>query len=437
MRIDMNNPSNLYLYSQVLVFKTDISREDAIFENSPTSEQRTLQAIAHQLDLDYEYSKASRTVRISRPEASEPVEFTNSEFPGAQNIQFLAGSMVPNQMELGFGNNSHQDRSTLDNQQYISSSMNSDTLSPSTIPSSIFDSAFSVDLYSPPPKITNSCPNSPVSSLGQVDEEPPLLELSPQTPEVVAPVKRKLSGSGNSSRSYIPKRRWNVWPLGSRKTADVDASNNDSIPENPIVYSCGSCQRSFSREENLKVHERSHVATKVTKQKPFQCPDCSQAFSRRELVLRHQQRIHSAPLYPPVAMNVRKDQRCGSSPGVRRRRGLPSIPGTGPFSPSALSSPAEETDLTSELLSTPQPSYYNQTASKPSSTYSGHSERGASKQESIFSRESSTQSQGGSGYQEIIFDSNSVYSSSSGRRGPLSDWARAGANAVKKVGACW
>jgi hypothetical protein len=94
--------------------------------------------------------------------------------------------------------------------------------------------------------------------------------------------------------------------------------------------------------------------------------------------------------------------------------------------------------LTSKMLSTPQPSYYNQTASKPSSTYSGHSERGASKQESIFSRRSSTFSQGASGYQEIVFDSNSVYSgSSAGRRGPLSDWARAGANAVKKVGACW
>ncbi|PVH83660.1 hypothetical protein DL98DRAFT_110572 [Cadophora sp. DSE1049] len=49
-------------------------------------------------------------------------------------------------------------------------------------------------------------------------------------------------------------------------------------------------------------------------------------------------------------------------------------------------------------------------------------------------------------YQEIVFDSNSVHSGgsnnsaasgASGRRGPLSEWARAGMNAVKKIGACW
>lgn len=49
-----------------------------------------------------------------------------------------------------------------------------------------------------------------------------------------------------------------------------------------------------------------------------------------------------------------------------------------------------------------------------------------------------------SAYEENAFDSNSVHSGSqasvgsgaSGRRGPLSDWARAGMNTVKRVGAC-
>jgi uncharacterized Zn-finger protein len=429
----MNNPSNLYLYSQVLVFKTDISREDVTFESSPPSEQRSLQAIAHQLGLDYEYSKASRTVRISRPEPSDPLEFVNPEFHGTGNIQPFAASGVPSQMDLGSDNNCHQNMSALDNPQLNPPSVDSSMMSPSPIPSSIFDSAFSVDLYSSNSNITYSCPASPVSSLGQVDEEPPPLELSLELPEAATPIKRKHSGSGNSSRSYIPKRPWNVWRLGSRKTAGADSANNDSIPKDQIVYSCRSCPKSFSRREHLEIHERSHA-----KQKPFQCPDCSRAFARRDPLLRHQQRIHSVPLYPPVTMSVRKDQKRGSSPGVRHRRGLSSIPGTGPFSPSALSSPAEEIDLTPEMLTTPQPTYYTQTASKPSSTYSRHSERGASKQESIYSRRSSTLSQGASGYQEIVFDSNSVYSNSSaGRRGPLSDWARASANAVKKVGACW
>jgi hypothetical protein len=52
------------------------------------------------------------------------------------------------------------------------------------------------------------------------------------------------------------------------------------------------------------------------------------------------------------------------------------------------------------------------------------------------------------GYEEIVFDSRSDRSGgqtsvrsnascASGRRGPLNEWARAGMNAVKQVGACW
>lgn len=60
------------------------------------------------------------------------------------------------------------------------------------------------------------------------------------------------------------------------------------------------------------------------------------------------------------------------------------------------------------------------------------------------SRHSSIHSASGSGYCEIVFDSNSVHSdrsqtsSSSGRRGPLSEKAKAGMKALKEVGnACW
>ena len=66
-----------------------------------------------------------------------------------------------------------------------------------------------------------------------------------------------------------------------------------------------------------------------------------------------------------------------------------------------------------------------------------------------YSRATSVHSGASSGYQEIVFDSKSVNSvgsnasaasaasATSGRRGPLTDWARAKMNAVKKVGACW
>jgi hypothetical protein len=72
------------------------------------------------------------------------------------------------------------------------------------------------------------------------------------------------------------------------------------------------------------------------------------------------------------------------------------------------------------------------------------SERGRTRFGSSRDRGQSADSRASSGYSEIIFDSNSVHSressagsATSGRRGPLSDLARAGINALKKVGACW
>jgi hypothetical protein len=50
---------------------------------------------------------------------------------------------------------------------------------------------------------------------------------------------------------------------------------------------CGICGRSFARLEHLKRHERSH-----TKEKPFECPECTRCFARRDLLLRHQQKLH-------------------------------------------------------------------------------------------------------------------------------------------------
>ena len=69
----------------------------------------------------------------------------------------------------------------------------------------------------------------------------------------------------------------------------------------------------------------------------------------------------------------------------------------------------------------------------------------------LFPRILSTCSTTSSEYQEFVFDSRSEHSVShtslpsvdpnpsrvSGRRGPLSEWARVGMNAVKKKGACW
>ncbi|CCG84530.1 protein of unknown function [Taphrina deformans PYCC 5710] len=61
-------------------------------------------------------------------------------------------------------------------------------------------------------------------------------------------------------------------------------------------YVCLTCTRPFARLEHLKRHERSH-----TKEKPFCCDQagdiigCGRRFARRDLLLRHQQKIHLFP----------------------------------------------------------------------------------------------------------------------------------------------
>jgi hypothetical protein len=63
----MNDPTTLAFYSQILLFKNDTSKEDLKFHHNSSEEQRLLQSLAHKLDLEYEYTISSRTVRICRP----------------------------------------------------------------------------------------------------------------------------------------------------------------------------------------------------------------------------------------------------------------------------------------------------------------------------------------------------------------------------------
>ncbi|KAH8662795.1 hypothetical protein BGZ61DRAFT_499413 [Ilyonectria robusta] len=59
-------------------------------------------------------------------------------------------------------------------------------------------------------------------------------------------------------------------------------------------------------------HERCH-----TKEKPFECPECAQCFSRRDLLLRHEQKLHqtSTPLSRP---RNHRESACGVAPGQSR-----------------------------------------------------------------------------------------------------------------------
>jgi hypothetical protein len=83
--IDMNIPSNLTLYSDLVRFQVDLSRAEIRFSNPDHLKQRILQALAHQLGLEFEYFQ--KEARISRPGGQvlheTSASCTRPELPGS------------------------------------------------------------------------------------------------------------------------------------------------------------------------------------------------------------------------------------------------------------------------------------------------------------------------------------------------------------------
>jgi hypothetical protein len=84
---DMNNPRNLEFYTQILLFKNDISRECVLFRYLSSSEQRDLQFLAHSLSLEFEYSVATKTTKISRQVPQEIEVVRGLEDTGLDAVQ--------------------------------------------------------------------------------------------------------------------------------------------------------------------------------------------------------------------------------------------------------------------------------------------------------------------------------------------------------------
>ena len=90
----MNNPRNLEFYSQILVFRNDLSREYLLFKSLSNLEQRDLQFLAHSLSLEFEYSVATKTARVSRQVSLEMEGSTRLENTGLDDEQ-TANHTIP------------------------------------------------------------------------------------------------------------------------------------------------------------------------------------------------------------------------------------------------------------------------------------------------------------------------------------------------------
>lgn len=166
----------------------------------------------------------------------------------------------------------------------------------------------------------------------------------------------------------------------------LDNSPSSTNSDKCKRYKCDRCQKTYSRKIHLRFHQMSHVPM-------YNCPNCTQTFTATRTLQNHQKQH----LDTTTADNI----------PLRR---------------------------------------YPDTSAKNSQTL--HSNPLDSQ-----TRSASVNSGASTGFQEYVFDSRSVHSAgsygsgasgasaasrASGRRGPLSDWARAGMNALKEVGgACW
>lgn len=62
----MNNHINLAYYFELIRFQVASSRHEILFSNPDASQQRSLQPLAHGLNLGYEYYLSTKTARITR-----------------------------------------------------------------------------------------------------------------------------------------------------------------------------------------------------------------------------------------------------------------------------------------------------------------------------------------------------------------------------------
>jgi hypothetical protein len=91
----LNDDANRSLFADIVLFKNNILRDDMLFIDPDQPTQRAMQAIAHSLDLEFEFSLKTRNARITRRLAFHTSDDTVAHLQGLSISQRQAHAADP------------------------------------------------------------------------------------------------------------------------------------------------------------------------------------------------------------------------------------------------------------------------------------------------------------------------------------------------------
>jgi hypothetical protein len=413
--VDMNDESNLQLYCRLHLFKNTLVESELIFHGPNKERQRLLQSLSHKLDLECEYSLATRTVKITR---SVPENGRSSEY---EDLTFLA----PPISESG-RSSCPQDFDPVDIADFYCGDALFDEFLGIARSQEGFGTSSSFSTTPPRGGALNSL-YEPTTFINVVDPNG-VANLIPTATEVVTEL---ISDSGQIS---VKRTQPRLADTPSEETTFL-ADNSDSPPISKLS----------SRKRKNADQSASHDGYGNRKLRVFHPADSFDDISA----------IHQKPFFKEIP-ELFKGIGCfeGSCSTT-----CPHINPTKSISNELSVFSAQIDGQASEdgsAITNPDSAVANHSQSaftRSNSVCSTPSDRDRSTFMTPFSGIPSSYGQASPGYQDsvFIFDSRSVCSNSqtsvasitsvgsaaSGRRGPLSEIARAGMNAVRKLGACW
>ena len=105
MSTDMNNRANISIYTQLIRFQADFLEDDTVFLNPDNAQQRVIHELTHSLGLEFEYSLATRSARVSRSTLLNA--FSTASFPNSSGTSGWTPplpfefSPIPSNRDLG------------------------------------------------------------------------------------------------------------------------------------------------------------------------------------------------------------------------------------------------------------------------------------------------------------------------------------------------